>query len=99
MIVTNHDMLLMNYVIDIFPTSHVFLCRYHITNNVRGRINGNFGNKPIKGEDEKMVKPSQILIIDVWNVIINSFTYELYVECVIQLRNVCSKYSDFFEIY
>lgn len=64
---------------------------------MRGRLNPTVGAKQIKGEDKKMVKPSHILesIMDALNVIINSFTYELYVNSVIQLRRACIQYLNF----
>lgn len=45
MIVTDLDISLMNYVTKLFPLSHVLLCRYHITKNVRDIIKWILENK------------------------------------------------------
>lgn len=76
----------------VFPTSHALLHRYHIKQNIRGRSKGILGNKQIKREDGKMVKPIEILehIKEAWISIINSSTEELYVTYVTQLVSVCT---------
>lgn len=95
-IVTGLNTALTNFVAKVFPTSYALLCRYHIRKNVISRVKPAVGTKKINGEDGKMVKVGVIMeiIIDVWNVIINSSMEELYVDVVILFRKVCEKYSD-----
>lgn len=47
-------------------------------------------NKQIHGQDEKIVKPTQILesIMNAWNVIINSSAEELYVDFSMQFKSM-----------
>lgn len=65
---------------------------------MKSKIKGNLEKN--KGEDSKMVKPSQILecITDVWNVIIDSYTEELYVESFILFIRFICKVFGYFEI-
>lgn len=65
-IVTDHDIALRNWVVNVSSTSFTLLCRYNITKNMRSKLKYMVGTKQIKGEDAEMIKSSVVLenIID-----------------------------------
>lgn len=60
-IVTDYDIVLMNLVVKIFPTSYVLLYRHHITKNVRSRVKPAVGTKQIEYENGKVVKAGVVV--------------------------------------
>lgn len=93
-IVTHHDIALMNSVAKVFHNSYPLLYRYHNTKNVRSRVKLAVGKKQIKGEYIITFKASVIeeIIKNAWTVIINYSTKELYDNAILQFRRVCEKY-------
>lgn len=49
----SHDTTLINRVGKVFHMSYALLCRYHMTNNVRGRLKHAVDTKQNMVEDEK----------------------------------------------
>lgn len=96
-IIIDRHTALMNSVAKVFPTSYALLCQYHITKKVRSRLKPVVGNKQIKDEDKKMVKPDVVLetIMDAWKGILKLSTKDLYVAFIMDFRSVSAKQPDF----
>ncbi|XP_027913070.1 PKS-NRPS hybrid synthetase CHGG_01239-like isoform X1 [Vigna unguiculata] len=85
-IVTNRDISLMNAVQVVFPSSSNLLCRFHINNNVKTKC------LSIVHPKEK-----QDLVMDAWDVVVNSSNESEYMQRLALFEKVCSAFPNFGE--
>lgn len=96
-IVTDQDNAIMNVVSIVFSLSTAFLCRYHVTKNVRAWLKPTVVMKEKKGEGGQFVKFDVMVkkIMSAWTDIRNSSTEEMYTENMTCFRNLGVEYPNF----
>ncbi|KAK7393758.1 hypothetical protein VNO78_22322 [Psophocarpus tetragonolobus] len=83
-IVTNTDFALMNAVQVVFPSSSNLLCRFHINKNVMANCNSIVHSKE-----------QQDLMMDAWDVVVNSPNEGEYMQRLALFERVCSDFPIF----